>query len=164
MELKARLKRALLYARGFTDQVLAEITMAEDWIRRPVPGANHALWIAGHLAYATNGFVGFVDPDSRLSRDDLASLFGKGTVPQDSLSAYPPPSEITALLTERGNAFVAALDRCTAQDLEREVTSGPAFMYDVASVFHMGVMHEALHAGQLTVIHRMLGQVPLTDR
>ena len=164
MDLKVRLERALRHTRGFTDKVLSEIALAEDWVRRPVAGANHAMWIAGHLTYATNVFIGFVDPDNKDSPQDLAPLFGKGTQPLDDLSAYPAPAEISRYLTERGETFIGLLDDCSDDDLAREVPQGPAFMYDVGAVFQMAAWHEALHAGQLTVIHRMIGQTPIADR
>ena len=164
MELKVRLSRALKHSRWFTDKLLDEISAADDWLRRPVPAANHALWIAGHLGYATNAFIGLVDPSEKDPRQDLAKLFGKGTQALDELSAYPSPSEVTAFLTQRGGVFISLLERCTDQDLEREVPTGPEFMYDVGAVFQMAAWHESLHAGQLSIIHRMVGQSPIADR
>ena len=164
MELKQRLRSGLEHSRGFTAKVLSEIESDADWIRRPVPAANHALWIAGHLGYATNGFIGMVDPARKRSQDDYAQLFGKGSQCVDELSAYPPPAVVKGFWLERSAAFVELLDACSEEDLTREVPQGPGFMPDVAAVFQMGVWHEALHAGQLTIIHRMLGQTPLTER
>lgn len=164
MNLTERLKRGLMHTRGFTDRILGEIRFPDDWIRRPAPQSNHAMWIAGHLGLATNSFIGFVDPGKKITRDELVPLFGKGTTPIDDLSAYPAPSEVVALLTERGNVFISLLDDLNDEDLAREVPEGPAFMYDVGAVFQMAAWHEALHAGQLTVIHRMIGEKPFTER
>lgn len=164
MQWKERVKRALQHTRGFTDRVLGEFAMAEDWIRRPAEGGNHALWIAGHLGYATNGFIGWVDPSRKVERDDYVTLFGKGSVPQDELSAYPPPGDVQAFLSERGTVLLELLDQCTDADLARPVSQGPAFMDDVGAVFQMAIWHESLHSGQLAVIHRMLGHLPISDR
>lgn len=164
MELKERLKRGLLHTRGFTDRVLSEIKEPEDWIRRPADGVNHALWIAGHLGIATNSFIGLVDPTGSVDRETWKPLFGKGSQSIDDLTAYPAPSEVAGFLTERGNVFISLLEDCSDQDLCREVPGGPGFMYDVAAVFQMSAWHEALHCGQLTVIHRMIGQSPIADR
>ncbi len=164
MELKERLKQGLEHSRGFTAKVFEEIREDADWIRRPVPGSNHALWIAGHLGYASNGFLGMVNPDKRESRDNWKTLFGKGSTPMDNPGDYPAPAEVFDYWSKRSAALIAELDACSGSDLEREVPEGPAFMHDVAAVFQMGVWHEALHAGQLSVIHRMIGQTPLTER
>lgn len=164
MELKERLKRALQHSRRFTDKVLGEITRAEDWVRRPNASTNHAMWIAGHLGLATNSFIGFVDATKKDCREDLAPLFGKGSRPLDDLRAYPTPADVTSFLTERGRVFMGLLDRCADDDFTRQVTQGPSFMYDVGAVFQMAAWHETLHAGQLTVIHRMIGKTPIADR
>lgn len=164
MDLKERLLRGLTHTRWFTDKLLSEIRDDEDWIRRPVANANHALWITGHLALANNAFIGFVDPARKDPRDDLGPLFGKGTESLDDLGAYPAPSELSEYLTNRGDEFIAVLSDCSEDDLAREVSEGPAFMYDVGAVFQMGAWHEALHGGQLTVIHRLIGQTPIADR
>lgn len=164
MELKQRLRQGLEHARGFTDRILGEIQRDEDWIRRPTDNANHALWIAGHLAYATNAFIGFVDPSQKQVQENFPALFGKGSQLQDTLSAYPTPNEVVGLLSERGQVFLGLLDACSEEDFVRPVPQGPAFMHDVGAVFQLAAWHEALHAGQLTTIHRMLGNSPLTDR
>ncbi|MGI9474153.1 MAG: DinB family protein [Rubripirellula sp.] len=162
MSLKEQLRHGLEHTRGFTDQVLSEIVDDNDWVRRPVPDANHALWIAGHLAFATNAFIGFVDPTRKDNANDGASLFGKGIQSVEDLNAYPKPGDVAQYLTERGRTFIELLSE--TEDFDRVVTEGPAFMHDVGAVFQMAIWHEALHSGQLTVIHRMIGQPAFTSR
>lgn len=164
MNFKERLKHGLEHSRGFTAKVFAEIGDDENWVRRPTGGANHALWIAGHLGVATNYFIGLIDPTKAQNRKEYGLLFGKGSQPKDSLSEYPSPEEIKGFWSERATAFIDLLDACTDDDLEREIPKGPGFMPDVASVFQMAVWHEALHSGQLSVIHRLVGQTPIADR
>ena len=164
MNLKDRLRQGLEHSRGFAEKVFSEIGTEENWVKRPTEGANHALWIAGHLGYATNAFISFVDSSKAIKRSEFGALFGKGSQPKDSLSEYPTPGEIHEFWAERSMAFINLLGECSDEDLNRKVPQGPAFMHDVAAVFQMAVWHEALHAGQLTVIHRMLGETPIADR
>ena len=164
MDEKERLRLGLQHTRRFTDLVLADIVEQDDWIRRPVPGSNHALWIAGHLAVATNAFIGWVDASQRVELGDYAELFGKGSDPLDQLQAYPNPDDVQRRLQERGNAFLQLLHRTEPEEFSREVSEGPEFMHDVGSVFQMAIWHESLHAGQLTVIHRMIGRPAFTAR
>ena len=119
MNLKERLRSGLEHSRWFTDKVLGEITDPSDWVRRPVPGTNHALWIAGHLGIATNAFVGFVDASKTDPRDDFGPLFGKGSQPLDDLALYPKPEEVTSYLTQRGETFIGLLDACDDADFAR---------------------------------------------
>lgn len=164
MELKERLRRGLEQTRRFTDTLLAEIP-DEDWLVRPSLGANHTFWIAGHLGLATNHFIGLVDPrKAEPQREDFRTLFGKGTQSIEDAGIYPLPADLRAYLTDRGNAFLSLLNSCSDDDFAREVTGGPPFMYDVGAVFQMGAWHETLHSGQLTIIHRRVGQTPIADR
>ena len=75
MQLKDRLRRGLQHTRRCTGRVLSEIVKAQDWVRRPAPDANHALWIAGHLGAATNAFIGLVDLTKKHQREDFGPLF-----------------------------------------------------------------------------------------
>ncbi|QDU37355.1 DinB superfamily protein [Maioricimonas rarisocia] len=165
MTYKERLKRALLQARGLTMGMLNEIATPEDWVRRPVPGSNHALWIAGHLGSADNAFIGFMVPEKKVQRDDYSEMFGRGSVVRDSLQDYPDPAQLVEFMKERRRTLYGILDECTEEDFTRPTPDGaPPFMFDWGSVFHMCAWHESLHSGQLTVIHRMLGQPPLVGR
>lgn len=164
MELNQRLKRLFQHTRGFTDRVLDEINDPEDWVLRPAAGTNHALWIAGHLGYTMDFFIGLIDPAKRKPQENWGELFGKGSTVLDSLSDYPEPSEVRAYLSDRADVLLELLDQASDEELKREVPEGPAFMFDVGAIFQGAVWHEALHAGQLTVIHRMVGQTPIADR
>ena len=164
MDFKSRLKGALQHSHGFAAKVFSEINSTEEWLLRPAPGTNHALWIAGHLGIATDYFIKLIKPELSQPREEFGKLFGKGTEPQDDASAYPPAEEVVSYWSERSAAFIDCLDQCSEADLAREVTEGPAFMPDVATVFQLSVWHEALHTGQLTVIHRLIGQTPIADR
>lgn len=164
MDLKARLKQGLEHSGGFTAAIVNEIPVGEQWVLRPTPNANHTLWIVGHLGTATNSFIGLVDPSQRDQREDFPALFGKGSQPKSELDAYPAVDEVMGYWSARSKAFIQLLDECSEADLQREVPKGPGFMHDVAAVFHMAAWHETLHAGQLTIIHRLIGQSPLADR
>ena len=164
MDLKERLRRALVDSRLVTERLLSEIEDPQDWVRRVVPGTNHALWIAGHLAAAENAFIGRVSEDRKVNNAQYAALFGKGSSVSDSLADYPSPDEILAYMRERRSVYLELLDGLAPSDLERPTTGGPPFMFDVGSVYQMSVWHEGLHTGQLTMIHRALGKTPLADR
>lgn len=164
MQLKERLEQAIIHSSQFTDQLFSEIQSDEDWIRRSCENGNHAVWIAGHLAMATNFFIGLIEPSRKLDPGTWAKLFGKGSEPLDDLAAYPAPATLLEYLAERRKSFLELLASLSGEDLEREVPEGPPFMFDVGAVFQMSVWHESLHAGQLSVIHRLAGHSPLTSR
>ena len=98
MQLKDRLRRGLQHTRRFTDRVLSEIAKAQDWVRRPAPDANHALWITGHLGAATNAFIGLVDPTKKHPREDFGPLFR----PDDSPDLRIDIANFTVIIAFRG--------------------------------------------------------------
>lgn len=164
VDLRERLKRALVQARLVTERILSELERPEDWSFQVAPGTNHALWIAGHLAVADNAFIGKIDPTKKVTNERYASLFGKGSTLRPSAADYPAPDEIWAFLRDRRTVLLALLDTLPDSELAREVPPPPPFMYDVAAIFQMAAWHEAIHTGQLTMIHRVVGKSPLADR
>ena len=165
MELKERLRRSLSYSRKFTAKILSELETPADWLRRPLPGTNHAMWIAGHLALADNFFAGLIDLDKQITMENYSPLFGKGTAPLDDVDSYPPINEVLAKMEDRRSAILNLLEACKEDDFRRSTPDqAPPFMFDVGAVFQMAAWHESLHTGQLTIIHRSLGKTPLADR
>lgn len=165
MELKERLKNGLIHSRWFVDKLLTEITTDEDWLKTPVVGSNHTMWIIGHLAICDNFFIARVNPEKSIPNDDFIRLFGKGSQPTYNVSDYPPKEKVLEYFNERRSAFLDLLEECSDEDFDRATPEGsPAFMPNVGAVFQMSVWHESLHTGQLTLIHRMLGQKPVADR
>ncbi len=165
MDLKESFKGLLHQARWFTDKMLDEIENPEDWIRRAAPGTNHALWIAGHLGHAQNGFVSMADPTKGALREEFKGLFGKGSQPLDDLAAYPLVADIREYLRDRQNVFLEVLDAMDPADFARPTPEGaPKFLPNVGSLFPMWAWHETIHSGQLSTVHRVLGNQALSDR
>jgi len=165
MDIKQQFKALLHQAAWFTDKLLDEISSPEDWVCRAAPGTNHPLWILGHIAYTQNAFVGMADPARSASREGYGKLFGRGSTPLDDASAYPPPDDMRAYLQERRGAFLEVLDGLDAEGLACPTPEGaPKFLPDVASLFPMWAWHETIHSGQLSTVHRVLGNQALSDR
>lgn len=165
MEVKDNMSAMLIHARTFTEGVLAELKEEKHWFTRACPGGNHAMWITGHLAAAENAFVGLIRPEMKLDFAEYAKLFGRGSAPMDDASVYPERDDVLQVLRERRNALLQALQDCSLEDLSRAAPAGaPPFMTNIAKVFQGAVWHESLHSGQLTVIHRTLGNAPLGGR
>lgn len=165
MTLKERLRFGLEHARRVTDKILDEIQEPKDWLLRPAPNTNHAMWIAGHLAFTDNRFAIMLDQPSAIDLDHLKDRFGKFSQPQEELSAYPSVKEVRELMRDRRQNFLRILDNCSEEDLEKPTPEGaPPFMPNVGMVFQMAAWHEPIHTGQLTIIHRILGNAPLADR
>ena len=162
MSQKQRLRRQLENARQLSERLLADFESPEQWTRQVHPGCNHALWFAGHMAYADNFFVSLVAPSRVAKRADFDARFGMGSQPTSNPTDYPPPAEVVAYMRDRRSALLGALEEMSDEDLAKKTPEGaPDFLPDIASVFEMAIWHEGLHSGQVSVTRRALGFAPV---
>lgn len=165
MNIKDSFHHMLRHARNYTEGVLKELPEPTHWIQRACPGGNHAFWIVGHLAYAENFFAMMVRPELALPLDGYDKLFGRGSLPIDDVAAYPDRDDLLQVLRDRRSALIQALEGCSDADFEKKASEkAPPFMRTIAEIFQGAVWHESLHGGQLSIIHRQLGNAPLGGR
>jgi uncharacterized damage-inducible protein DinB len=162
MGLKQRLQRQLLNIRQMSERLLADFKTPQEWTYQAHPACNHALWFAGHMATSDDFFLSLVAPDQVRHLPDFQTKFGMGSQPTNDPAAYPTAESVQAVMHERRESLLAALDRMTEDDLSKKTPDGaPEFLPDVASVFELAVWHEGQHRGQLSVARRALGHKPL---
>ena len=162
LTLKERMQQALETSRGFTERLLADFDTPDQWLTTGVEGGNHPLWIAGHLAVADNAFVNLVSADRSQPRESYRKWFGKGSRPLHAIDEYDAPPEILEYMRERRSTLLNVLADMPEERFNTPLPeNSPKIMHDFGSVFHMAAWHEALHAGQLTVIRRCLGLGPV---
>lgn len=161
----APLVHALRFAREFSLQLLQDLQTDEQWLARPHDRANHALWFAGHMGNADNFALGLIAPSQVMERDDMQKLFGMGSAPTSDPDMYPSVSEVREWMDGRRAALLEAAEKLTDEDLERPTSeSAPPFIPTVRSALQFLAWHEGLHAGQITVVHRELGNAPIAGR
>jgi uncharacterized damage-inducible protein DinB len=162
MNAKRSLKRSLKQVRGLSEELLATFRSAEDWTYQVFPGANHALWFAGHMAVVDNRFIAVLDSALVREMPIYDRAFGKGSKPTNRPEDYPPPEEVLETMRERRAVLLELLAAQSDQDLANATRPGsPDFLPDVASVFEVVIWHEGLHAGQTSVVRRALGHPPV---
>jgi uncharacterized damage-inducible protein DinB len=124
---------------------------------QPVPGANHALWVLGHLACSDDFFATSLGNRESVIDESWSKLFGMGSKPVDDSSAYPPLEEVLDRLEQARESMLATF-REMGQDKLQEPTPeawrpfAPTFAATMASV----AFHEGFHAGQLSAVRRSL--------
>jgi uncharacterized damage-inducible protein DinB len=162
MQLKERLKTQLEKVRGMSEGMLASFKEPKEWTYQVAPTANHALWFAGHMGGTDNFFLATLDPSKAIEKPGYQERFGMGSRPVDDPSAYPPVEEVLDFMRERRQALLAVLDAMSDEDLARPVPEEMTAMgTDWASLLEMAVWHESLHAGQVSIARRALGNNPL---
>ena len=150
----------LEFGRGVFLKLLDSIP-AKNLTTPAVPGGNHALWIAGHIAWTDDYFVVSLGGAPGLP-EAWAGHFGMGSAPRDDPASYPPLAEVKRVLAERRGAFVAILKGM--DDAKLASPSPPALAFTGprhSMIPGSAAWHEGMHAGQLTVVRRALGLDPL---
>jgi len=128
---------------------------------QPMPGMNHPVWVAGHLAIVADRAVAQrLLGQSPVLPDEWVERFTKGSTPAADPGNYPDLVELIAALSER-HATVAELvsiegvhvfEKTTPDEhfRQRFSTLGGALAYTM-------ITHEALHLGQLSAWRRASG-------
>ena len=164
MSLELALKQ-IEFARSYTLSILAEIDEA-DWFVMPAGCPTHVAWQVGHLAMAEYGLCLFRQRgrqpiDLELMSSGFRKLFSRGSVPEAEVSRYPSPAEIRATLDRVHAQVLKEAAGFTAEQLQEPVE--PPFAVEATKLGSLLFCshHEMLHAGQLGLLRRLLGQAPV---
>jgi hypothetical protein len=162
MSLKIRLEQQLKSARRFSESMLASFKTPEEWTHQVHAQANHALWFVGHLGVVDTFAISVLDPSKAKGRSGYQQMFGMGSQPTPNAEDYPPVEEVLEFMKQQRATLLEILQSLEEEDLDRPTPEGtPDFLPDFASVFQTMAWHEGLHAGQVTVARRSLGNAPM---
>ncbi|MCI0699939.1 MAG: DinB family protein [Planctomycetia bacterium] len=149
-----RMGRQLVHA-------LTDDLTAEEFKHQPVPGANSAAWIVGHLAVTARRTA------LRLGATGLPELT------EEFISPYSATKKTAGVQTELGEKaeLLKLFDVCVEKLMEavraipvESLSAPPArtpFATNYAEAVLFGAMHITLHCGQLSTIRRSLGKPPM---
>ena len=161
--------QAELLARQLDDSrqwtlALIDDLQGDDWSYQPGPGLGHALWHCGHLTSAQDTLI----HTRCLDHSIIDRTFGDhfpigGPVKSTAEHDYPSVDEVVAGMADM-HAKTCAAVRTMTDDLLAEPAFGkdgktphPHYTDKVGAICHCN-RHEAFHAGQLSLIRRLLGK------
>ena len=152
-------------ARRYTEGVLGDIDES-DWFRMPAGGVTHVAWQVGHLAYAEyrtalERIRGVAADDAELIPEAFQRLFGRESVPDPDPSHAPAPAEIRAVFDRVHRRALAELSGLSDADLDGPLPSPHPQARNRREMLLWCVRHEMLHAGQIGLLRRLLGNAPL---
>jgi hypothetical protein len=157
--------RQIEYARQYTSLLIADIDDS-DWFVQPAGLATHVGWQVAHLAVAEYGLClyrmrGRQPADAALLPSEFRRQFGKGSVPRAEPDANHSPAAIRDVLHRVHQRALEELASCTDEQLDAP-TEAPftAFPTKLGGLLFCAA-HEMLHAGQLGILRRALGKLPL---
>lgn len=134
----------------------------EEFLRQPVPGANCAAWIVGHLALTLrNGLRRMRAPAVPDFPHELEEKLQTTRQAAGEQAGYGDPTALLALF----DACVAGFDQLV-RSLPNPVLAGEPeyrgpFATNTAEAILFEALHIAMHTGQLSTIRRSLGKPPL---
>ena len=153
------------FARGYTKQLLSDI-QEDEWFRRSDGCPSHLAWQVGHLEMAQYGLTlarirGRERSDRDLVSKQFYACFKKGSDPFASDVEFPSIAEIHDTMERIHLASMEELAKHTDDSLSEKLPE-PYAVFDtkLGSVFFCS-SHEMLHAGQIGLLRRMLGKVPV---
>jgi uncharacterized damage-inducible protein DinB len=155
----------IVFARNYTVKLL-ETVPESAWFRMPAEGVTHVAWQVGHLAMAEYRLTlertrGRQPGDEQLISDAFLLQFGRESVPDAEPSHYPDPAEIREVFDRVHRQALHELPRLDDAELaEPPLKPHPLFTTRLGGL-HWCSQHELLHAGQIALLRRLLGQSPL---
>jgi uncharacterized damage-inducible protein DinB len=147
--------------RDLIHRMCDDLTEAE-FRHQPVPGANSAAWIVGHLAVV-----------ARRTAERLGAT-GLPPLTEEFVARFSQTKQPAGDQRELGGKaeLVALFDGCVGKlmdavrSLPPDALAGPApnpgpFATNYAEAVLFGALHAAVHSGQLSTIRRSLGKPPV---
>lgn len=156
------LLRQIVSSRGYTEKLLDHVE-PDHWFAQPAGSITHIAWQVGHLAttqysLALRRIRGERDEDEQLISTAFRTLFGKGSTPSFDPQSYPAPAEIRQVFERVHKQVIRENRKLPAEVLdEPSVPEHPMFQTR-GGALRWCAQHEMLHAGQIGLIRRMLGE------
>jgi uncharacterized damage-inducible protein DinB len=149
-------------ARQMVHGMCADLT-PEEFQHQPVPGANSAAWIVGHLALTAKrtaerlGATGVPEVSEEFKGQFKATRQSAGDQPN-----LGNKTDLLALLDVAMEKLMDAIRRLPAEALVGPAPNpAPVFVTNFGDMLLFGAMHATMHCGQLSTIRRSLGKPPM---
>ena len=126
-------------------------------MRRAHENVNHIRWQTGHLVYSAGLLLKLLGETADIP-EEWNGLFGYGSTLQDDKSVYPSMTDLKTKLYELYEQTFTALDNLPVERMDEEVDLGEDWKAAPAEGALYLCAHEFYHAGQITVMRRVLGR------
>lgn len=142
-------------------RMVDDLTEAE-FSHQPVPGANSAAWIVGHLGVVARrtadrlGATGLPE-----LTEEFVDRFSATKKPAGAQTELGPKAEVLALFDVSVAKLIGAVHALPAEALTGPSAGAPAFATNFGEAVLFGALHVAMHTGQLSSIRRALGKPPV---
>jgi len=156
MDKKVNLKK-LLKSNHCAIRALLDDISDEESMRHDYEHCNHIRWQTGHLVYSATLSLKLLGETSDVS-EEWIKLFGGGPKIIDNASIYPNMAQLRDKLYALYEDIYRALDKTTIEYLDMEIEFLPKWKTTPIDGILFFCTHEFYHAGQITVMRRVLGR------
>ena len=147
-------------ARQLLHRLVDDLT-EEEFRHQPVPGANSAAWIIGHLGVTARrtadrlGATGLPE-----LTEEFVGRFSATKQPAGVQVDLGTKAELLALFDGCVEKLIGAIGALPAEALANPPAGGPALATNYGEAVLFGAMHVTMHTGQLSTVRRSLGKPP----
>ena len=157
--------KQIAFARQYTHTLIDDLD-DERWFDCPAGATTHVAWQVGHLAMAEYGLClfrvrGRQPIDKELMTSAFRKQFSRGSQPVADPARNPPPSDIRAVLARIHQQVQQELAEYQDADLQTPVEEPYAVEATKLGAIYFCSAHEMLHAGQIGLLRRLLGEDPV---
>ena len=135
---------------------------AEQFALQPVPGANSAAWIVGHLAVTARRTAERVGATGLPPlTEEFVAKYSVTKQPAGAQTELGGRAELLHLLDVCVDGLHDALRALPVESLASPPAHQGPFATNYGEALLFGAMHFTMHCGQLSTIRRSLGKPPL---
>lgn len=156
MNKKENLKNLLKSNQEAVKKLLDDVTEEESMNRFNQP-INHIRWQTGHILFYADMVAILLGNKSEIS-EKWSKLFRGGDELNDNASVYPAMTEIRNKLYATYDRMNKALNDIEPDVLDEEKELYPGWTGNPMEGILMLCTHEFYHAGQITMLRKMLGR------
>ncbi|MEM8735715.1 MAG: DinB family protein [Planctomycetota bacterium] len=153
------------WTREYSRQLIDSVP-ENRWYEIPPGLPTHLAWQVGHLAVSQYGLMLFRQRgrgpgDLELMPGWLRKQFGRGTTPAERTEKSPSPGDLLERLDKINEQAILEVSQLPA-DVLKEATEMPYTAYPIKlGALLFCPIHESIHAGQIGLLRRALGESPL---
>ncbi|HEX3869771.1 MAG TPA: DinB family protein [Pirellulales bacterium] len=141
--------------------MITEDLKPEDYLHRPVPGANCAAWTLGHLV---------------ISGRSMMKRFGAADLPQfpeafeaayardaqaPKADTFPHIEQLRPLFQQHHDQFVELVQSLPLERVNEKLEKPHPMFGTLGELAAFAPVHISMHAGQISTIRRSLGRAPM---
>ena len=159
MQAKDVIKLALKSNQDILNMFLADLS-DQDLTVRPAPTANNIAWQLGHLITSEVG-MGAVVAGARYPElpAGMKEAYNSKTAGATPPSGFLKKAEYLELFNKVRSATIATVERMTDADFDKPTTGSMAqWAPTVGALLLLTANHTMMHAGQFTVVRRVLNK------